>query len=224
MLKQYKGMRIVFFEEIYEKYSRLEFTHAIDRSVGMAGIETRLAKLFGDARYGILNDPKDFSYLPRTLLWKRADSNDLLTKITYPNDRLVPSWSWMAVMGPICFVDIPFNAVRWNSNFSAPFRQSDKEDNLSKRPPQVLEGTASNFVPQATDRIVYDCVEDMPAYAGLKCFILGTDSEAAGDMEKHYGLLILAVGKEGMYERVGVAIFERGKDWEMESNTPVRII
>jgi hypothetical protein len=226
MHEQYKGMRIVFFEEIYEKYSQLDFTHYTDRAVGMAGIETRLAKLFGLAQYGLLYDPNEFSYLPRTLLWQRADMKDVLKKINYPEDKRVPSWSWMAVMGRICFMGIPFAAVRWREDFEAPFGNLHGHQDAGElgKPPQALQCNARDFSRKADDRLIFDQSEEALPNARLKCLVLGTDTNPVGRVEKHYGLLLAATGVTDSYERVGVATFERDKTWIDIPGTPVRVV
>lgn len=223
MREQYKGMRIVFFEVIYKRYSELEFTHSTDISLGMAGIETRLARLFGNGRtehgngradYGIFYDPKEYSYLPRTLLWQHANFDNALTKINYPTDRPVPSWSWMAVMGPISFMDIPFAAVRWHRDFVSPFgdsRYSDQNGTTHKSF-QDLQGKARDFVAHIGDRTFFDRNADIPTYSILKCVVLGTNTETIGLRQKHYGLLVVP-SRDNKYERVGVATFEREQSW-----------
>lgn len=92
-------------------YSRLAFTKPTDRSMGIIGIEQRLARTFKtEGDYGIFA-----LYLHRSLMWKREGS-DKLVPIEYPSDRTVPSWSWMAYSGPISYVEAPFDRVLWNKN------------------------------------------------------------------------------------------------------------
>jgi hypothetical protein len=210
MLKRYKGMRIAFFEEIYEKYSQLDFTHNTDRSLGMAGIESRFAKLFGRARYGILDDPSECSYLRRTLLWRRADPTKVMTKIDYPSNRRVLSWSWMAVMGPICFMDIPFGAVNWNVDIGSPFKDIKDPDST----PGALCGYARDFVIQRSDHLFFDRTTDEHSHGQLRCMVVGTQDTSNDCLMKHYVLLVTTV-EEGsdIYERVGVGTFERDQAW-----------
>jgi hypothetical protein len=187
----------------------------------MAGIESRLAKIFGHAQFGILYDPKDFSYLPRTLLWERADPNHILTKIDYPPNKQVPSWSWMAVMGSICFMDIPFGGVDWDRDFESPF-------NRPQNTPQALFGNARDFTKQNDDRLIFDRHMDAPLHTHLKCMVLGTKTDSMGHTrtKKHYGILVVArEADDGSYERVGVATFERDSNWlTRDRGVPVRII
>jgi hypothetical protein len=213
MLKLYKGMRIAFFEEIYEKYSQLEFTHLTDRSLGMAGIESRFAKLFGRAQYGILDHPKERSYLRRSLLWRRADETKAMIKIDYPPNRRVPSWSWMAVMGSISFMDVPFGAVDWTPDLESPFK--DREGPCGA--PGALGGDARDFSKQDHDLLFFDRDTDVLSYGQTRCLILGTQDIANNHLVKHYGLLVATTGKDNdIYERVGVVILERDQAWMSE--------
>ena len=220
MLKRYKGMRIAFFEEIYEKYSQLDFTHITDRSLGMAGIESRFAKLFGKAKYGILDDANERSYLRRSLLWRRADKTPVMIRIDYPSNRQVPSWSWMAVVGSISFMDIPFGAVDWASDLGSPFEDCDGGA------PGALCGDATDFYKQQHDHLFFDRDTDALFYGHLKCLVLGTQDISSSHMVTHYGLLV-AVAETGsdIYERVGVAAFERDQTWmDQEHIQRIRVI
>ena len=201
-------MRIAFFEEIFARYSQLDFTHPTDRPLGMAGIESRFTKIFGQARYGILDDPRERSYLRRSLLWRRADLTKEMTKIDYPLNSRVLSWSWMAVTGSICFMDIPFGAVDWKPDLDSPF------DNHGT--PGALRGDARDFDKQETDRVFFDRSPDADwfTYSLLKCVVLGMQNVSNGCLLTHYGLLVAAAETgSDVYERVGVAAFERDQTW-----------
>ena len=203
-------MRIAFFEEIYGRYSQLDFTHSTDRSLGMAGIESRFAALFGKARHGILDDPKDRSYLHRSLLWRRADVTRSMTKINYPPNKRVFSWSWMAVMGPICFMDVPFCIVDWNTDLRSPFNECED----SSGTPGALRGFARDYSKQTGDQIFFDRDNDATLHGRVQCMILGTQGISSGYLMTHYALLVVAT-LEGsdIHERVGVAMFERDQKW-----------
>lgn len=223
MLKRYKGMRIAFFEEIYERYSRLDFTHYTDRSLGMAGIESQFAKLFGKAQHGILDHPKERSYLRRTLLWRRADLNRDMTKIDYSKNRRVLSWSWMAVTGAICFMDIPFGTVDWKPDLGSPFNNCGEFGDT----PGALHGDARDFYKQYNDRVFFDRGRESEwiPFIELKCVILGMQ-DISGRLLTHYGLLVTAAEKgSNVYERVGVAAFERDRSWmDQEHIQRIRVI
>ena len=221
MLQRYRGMRIAFFEEIYEKYSQLDFTHPTDRSLGMAGVESRFAKLFGRAQHGLLDQQKNRSYLCRTLLWRRADPNEDMTKIDYPPNMRVLSWSWMAVKGAICFMDIEFGAVDWEQDLGSPFNNYGGVGDA----PGALYGHAIDFHKQDNDRVFFDRgreAEWIPSIE-LKCLILGICDTSDDRLVTHYGLLVTAAEKgSDVFERVGVAAFERDQIW-MEQEYMQRI-
>jgi hypothetical protein len=223
MLKRYKGMRIAFFEEIYEKYSQLDFTYLTDRSLGMAGIETRFTTLFGRAQHGILDHPKERSYLRRSLLWRRADLTKEMTKIDYPSHRRVLSWSWMAVTGSICFMNIPFGTVDWNLDLVSPFHECGDTGGGA---PGALHGDARNFLRRHSDRLFFDRSTDGLLYGQLRCVVLGTQDISSDRLVTHYGLLVAtAEGGSDVYERVGVAAFERDQTWmRQEPVERVRVI
>ena len=87
----------------------------------MCGLERRLAKVYNvRARYGIL----DKAFLHRSLLWQAEDTEKPLRKINFKDDNKVPSWSWMAVMGPIKYMDAPFELMFWNLDFNSPFQSA----------------------------------------------------------------------------------------------------
>ena len=218
MVKLYKGMRILFFKEIYERYSQLDFTYPTDRAVGIRGIETRLAKLFGNAQYGIIQDPREYSYLPRTLLWQRADREIPMEKIGYPESRTVPSWSWMAVSGAVHYVDIPFAAVDWNTNVEAHFDDFANPTSISacNQPLPTIRGIANNFVQEPQDDVIFDCALDASSFGNLGCLILGTDSELVEGRQRHYALIIVPTEHDDLYQRIGVGILTRDDGW-MES-------
>lgn len=218
MLKLYKGMRILFFKEIYEKYSQLDFTYPTDRSVGIGGIETRLAKLFGNAQYGIIQDPREYSYLPRTLLWQRANRDIPMEKIGYSKGRTVPSWSWMAVSGAVHYVDIPFAAVDWNTKVEAHLDDFINPTSIiaCNQPLPTIHGIAKDFAQESQDDVIIDCALDASSFGHLRCLILGTDSELVEGRQRHYGLIVVPTEDANLYQRIGVGIFTRDDGW-MES-------
>ena len=109
-LQYYQGMKIKFFENLYEQYSKLEFTEKTDKSTGIMGLEKRLVSTYNtQGHYGILD-----RFLGRSLLWGRVPNAMDMERITYPDDQKVPSWSWMAVDGAMVYMDVPFDSVEWN--------------------------------------------------------------------------------------------------------------
>ncbi|KAI0095921.1 heterokaryon incompatibility protein-domain-containing protein [Daldinia grandis] len=114
-MRHYKGGRIQLFQGLYEKYSSLSFTFETDRSIAIRGLEQRLLRGFETrGGYGIFE-----CYFHRGLLWKRSEAK--LSRIYYPPDRPVPSWSWMYNYGKITYVDLPFGEVDWSMDVISPF-------------------------------------------------------------------------------------------------------
>ncbi|KAI1457297.1 hypothetical protein F4805DRAFT_457862 [Annulohypoxylon moriforme] len=204
----YKGMRTEFFQSIYSRYSALDFSNETDRPVAMLGLERRLANVYAaHAKYGIL----DKSYLHRSLLWQIGDTKKPLQEIRYKDGSGVPSWSWMAVMGPIKYMDAPFASMEWDSDIKSPF-----EDNSENVDPQLVPNyivSARTVLREVNDEsLMYDRPEDkndqnnrMP-----KCVVIGWEEREKEDVTLElYVLLIIPTGtSEGGYEnykRIGVA-------------------
>ncbi|KAK3648109.1 hypothetical protein LTR56_002587 [Elasticomyces elasticus] len=91
-----KGAQIHLYELLYRNYSTLAFMNAIDRPIGIAGLESRLVRAFGtDGGFGIFE-----KYLHRGIMWQRASSEVQRISFSRAVDE-VPSWSWMAYQGTI---------------------------------------------------------------------------------------------------------------------------
>ncbi|KAF7559255.1 hypothetical protein G7046_g4897 [Stylonectria norvegica] len=118
-----RGQRILYFQDLYKTYARLNFTHWEDRAVALNGLEQRLIRGFNcRGGFGILDDstrwgPSHRSLLHRSLLWHRAVDGDSLREIPFPPHRQkVPTWSWMAFKGAIDYLSVPFDAVDWEED------------------------------------------------------------------------------------------------------------
>ncbi|KAI0885986.1 uncharacterized protein GGS22DRAFT_159532 [Annulohypoxylon maeteangense] len=228
----YRGMRIEFFQYIYSKYSNLSFSYETDRSVAMFGLERRLARVYGvQARYGIL----DKTFLHRSLLWRIADTGRPLRKIDYKNSHRVPSWSWMAVMGPIKYMDAPFELMDWDVDIKSPF-----EDPSPEKDPQLVPNymvPARDVLQEVDPRsLIYDRPEyknlhegNDPVQSKLKCVIVGREKRESEEAPQDlYVLLIIPtdISKHDCtdYERIGVARIT-GDDIDLEGKvTNVRIV
>jgi hypothetical protein len=82
--KHEKSFRIDLFQQTYEEFFGLDFTVDTDRAVAINGLESRLAKLYGSASYGLVHDLQDISYLIRSLLWQRVSQCSALVRLKYP--------------------------------------------------------------------------------------------------------------------------------------------
>ncbi|WQF87647.1 Putative heterokaryon incompatibility [Colletotrichum destructivum] len=219
-----KGGQIRLYESLYTRYSRLQFSDIRDRPIAIAGLEQRLVRAFNtEGGYGVFE-----RYFGRGLLWRR-DPDDLQTALERidfsPTHRqqqqqqrlrssLVPSWSWMAYKGSITFMDLPFDAVLWETDdikspWYYPPRNGSGRSWLSTSSDggqSELVGVARDFVELVRDdgRIVYDGGE-RPRDVALKCVVVGRrKSEVAAESY----VLIVAPKSHGKgdaaYERVGV--------------------
>ncbi|KAI8231126.1 hypothetical protein K4K54_000250 [Colletotrichum sp. SAR 10_86] len=116
-LEHYKDERIRLVQYLYQTYSGLNLTKASDRSKAILGLQKRLGVTFKSiAKYGVIS-----AYFQRTFLWQ-ADVPGSLSQIDYESSHEVPSWSWMALMGRIRHMEIPFGEVTWTGDVENPFQ------------------------------------------------------------------------------------------------------
>ncbi|KAI1383464.1 HET-domain-containing protein [Hypoxylon trugodes] len=227
----YEGMRIKFFQCLYSRYSTLDFSHEVDRSVAMFGIERRLAKTYGVPGYGILGG----NYLYQSLLWQAMDANKPLRKINYKDGNKPPSWSWMAVTGPIKYMDAPKDTMVWDYTIKSPLKDQSVRADIANLP--LKDPLISDFMVQARDiklskEIDTQCfIYDRPEYKDnklveekLKCVIIGCEKKESGDLPSNwYTLLIIPTGTTGDYERIGVAHMT-AKAIDLANGIDVRIV
>ncbi|RGP80744.1 serine threonine kinase [Fusarium longipes] len=112
-MRSTRGEKIRFYESLYKQYSNLDFTKIHDRPIAIAGLEQRLVNAFKtEGGYGVFNG----AFLGRSLLWARdTQRSNGLKMIEFPRDQRfrVPTWSWTAYEGPITYLNISFDHVRW---------------------------------------------------------------------------------------------------------------
>lgn len=217
-----KGTRIRFYEELYEGYSRLDFTKAYDRPIAIAGLEQRLVTAFEThGGYGVFQG----EFFGRSLLWVRdARFTDKLKKIDFPSSQkyAVPTWSWMAYQGAITFMNLPFDEVDWeegrdaikspwtwsdSSSSSTTWHTGNSNENID------LTAYARDLVsPGSAEKgIVYDQGRTGLADGRLKCVVVGKekvrDEKTDVALLRHYYVLVVVPrrGLEIGYERVGAA-------------------
>ncbi len=207
----FKGGRILFFQTIYERYSRLRFTRHVDRPVAISGLEKRLVRTFETrGGFGVFD-----LYLERGLLWQRPEDG-VLTRIQYPPDRHVPSWSWMAYHGGINYMKIPFDGVVWTKDLKSPFKAGtndwDKrhwEPDASTRATDLL-GVARRLSISRVDMLTRLFFDERKEYDmdTLRCIVVGKEkTEVATGEPVHWVLVInpiIVVESYELYERVGV--------------------
>ncbi|KAK1850835.1 hypothetical protein CCHR01_06492 [Colletotrichum chrysophilum] len=204
----FKGARILLFQALYETYSALEFTNITDRSIAIKGLEGRLVNTFSTkGGFGVFE-----GYLHRSLLWQRRGET-ALAPITYPAKRHVPTWSWMAYTGGICYMEAMFDHVDWTNDVLSPFvTESGRK--------QHWEAANNDIVPwlhcrvkqlklkdsDISERIVFDDARHS-GIEGLFCVVLGIDKVASPpDSAVHFVLVITRAPQAEFvqYTRVGV--------------------
>ncbi|KAK3369771.1 hypothetical protein B0T24DRAFT_708743 [Lasiosphaeria ovina] len=214
-----RGERILYFQELYMTYSRLDFSQWEDRAVAMEGLEQRLMWGFKSrGRFGILAGR---SLLPRSLLWRRGASAGSLTRILFPAGRQrVPSWSWMAYRGGIDYLHVPFDGVEWETGdaLQSPW---DPADAVHTAPRQdqvvpVFRAKAREFGGGGDMTIVYDVtgMSHGPT-SSVRCVVVGRAKGRPGvapGSKRHYVLIVAPKpgGGAAIYQRVGVG-FMLGK-------------
>jgi hypothetical protein len=222
-------MKIEYLKEIFSKYSNLDFSpdHRYDRARALEGLERRLQKVYQTrVRHGVLHGP----FLGRTLLWQRAEERTPLKKIVFPDDfpnnMRVRSWSWMAVEGPIKYLDPPFSGTNWSLDIKSPFISGQVlEDGILTQPVGDLVAIARDIAPGSTAQYFLD--RDEKDTRRIKCVIVGTEK---GDSEtdlNRYVLLVAPIHTSEDckdYERIGVAIMSREDIDEKEPSLEIQII
>ncbi|KAF5555909.1 serine threonine kinase [Fusarium mexicanum] len=208
ILKYYKGGRITLFQNLYEKYSRLDFSYNSDRPVALLGLEKRLSTVLQTrGQFGVFEQ-----YLARSLLWSRPE-NTFLDSITFQDDHHVPSWSWMAYEGPITYANIPFDKVEWSTDCLLQYG----EETGTNRMRIVLKAVARDLELDKLDmhdRVKLDEASGFEP-SSLRGIVLGKDKKRGSRVQVYYVLLV-TLSEDGpeqakVYVRVGVA-------WLLEHN------
>ncbi|KAI0142501.1 HET-domain-containing protein [Hypoxylon sp. NC0597] len=216
-LQYFRDGRIVLFQALYEMYSKLAFTVPTDRSVGIIGLERRLAKTFQTrSDYGVLE-----CYSGRSLIWKRK-CPDKLERIEYGDDCTVPSWSWMAYSGEISYVSAPFGGVSWNKDqihipFGEDGRLRNSTQTLAGKPEPMITAPVTNVNMDAYgDEILQLLIFDEVAVDDpntIRCVVLGNDKEGDQDTRRYYVIAIqhcYEAYPKHVYKRVGAgSLLER---------------
>lgn len=217
-----RALKISYFQDLYQQYSRLEFSRIEDRPIAIAGLEKRLQRAFGThGGYGIFDDGADGSHgglFHRSLLWQRGEDEASLTPIVFPLKRkiTVPTWSWMAYKGGIDYGDPPFQTADWEKNEIQPpwsRKDSSSTESAPQDPDMALGATVRDFTVAGRKadevKLVYDTERTASDGQRPQCVIVARSMEGKTDKEKrHYVLLVMPTGKmagrgEAVYKRVG---------------------
>ncbi|ESZ91413.1 hypothetical protein SBOR_8202 [Sclerotinia borealis F-4128] len=211
------GEQINLFLDLFQQYTRLEFSHPEDRPIAIDGLMERLTVAFKTRSLAGLFE----TFWGRCLLWRRADGTESLKKIGrgMHSRKIPPTWSWMAFQGAISFIKPRGREVDWNdANVTRPFaslahdqaswlRTSRQNDNVA------IKAQAFDFqIPAGTSRSEASLYYDGDEYAQgpfTKCMIIGTDKQQVSNATtKKYHVLIVDpisdVPNETSYKRIGV--------------------
>lgn len=210
-MKADQGEKILRYQDLYKRYSRLGLSRATDRAMAIDGLQERiLAALKVKGGFGVFfedgKDGRGRGLLRRSLLWCRGADTDTLSRIQVPPGHAairVPSWSWMAYTGGIDYITPDFGGMEWEA------MQSPWDSNYNTAGDNTLVVEARDY--RADDEgsnIVFDCPEVSQKLA-IKCVVLGKvkGRKPAGD-KLHYVLVVQATTTPDynageVYKRVG---------------------
>ncbi|CAI0644692.1 unnamed protein product [Colletotrichum noveboracense] len=203
-LEYYRDERIRLVQYLYQVYSGLSLTKSYDRSKAILGLQKRLGSTFkSTAMYGVIS-----KYFERTFLWQ-ANISASLARIDYEPSQTVPSWSWMAVMGRIRYMDVPFDEVTWTGDLENPFKAGFDETEWDGQLTAKVKGLAID-----DGEFEERCKIDLSLYKfdpnSWKCVVVGKSkvSKQDGGIDQ-YVLLVRERSSSvtpPIYERVGVGI------------------
>jgi hypothetical protein len=213
-----KGERLLRYQNLYQNYSRLGLSLPKDRPIAIDGLQRRLLKAFDtEGDFGIFDEGPQGGHLRRSLLWRRGyDVPEMpgLVPIESPLDSghttVVPSWSWMAYIGGIDYLDLEFNGVDW-MELHSPWTRQGWENSQSVIPRQpgerlYLGGISRDFDELKSKKGESLLVYDRPVEKAVhKCVILGKKRGiAAPGSRLNYVLLVAPTDSEAnQWRRIG---------------------
>lgn len=215
-----RGQKIMYFQQLFKDYSRLQFSHMADKPIAIRGLETRLYAAYRvSGAFGILNDGRDGGLFHRSLLWRR-DQEDPMTPINFTGRNMyVPTWSWMAYEGSIDYLLLrEFNQVHWEKDDVCPPNINLQNTSLET---VALAGELDILVKarefsEAAEReghyvVRYDSKRTTSSDGNRPCcVVVAKHKGGASAAEKlHYVLIVAPKDKTGkggkmVYERLGV--------------------
>lgn len=222
-----RGGKIVMYQDLYSRYSRLQFSHIYDRPIAIAGLEHRLIRdLKIRGGFGVLDEERH-GLLRRSLLWRRADIQLSLEKIDFSRANgsfstlsRPPTWSWMAYEGAIDYIHPEFDQVDWETQeIVSPWSSSPLEtwsySGDSSQAPLGLRVVTRKF--DATDISTMSengmVVLDRPQVSKpeLECVILGRfkNSGKREDREARVHLVMFVRFQEKIYVPGEVRVYHR---------------
>ncbi|KAL9616668.1 MAG: hypothetical protein Q9160_008491 [Pyrenula sp. 1 TL-2023] len=210
-----RGKKILYYQDLYMRYSRLAFSEWEDRAVAMQGLEQRLIRGFKSrGGFGVLDDKAESSHkslLGRSLLWHRGADEHSLTRITFPPDRQkAPTWSWMAYRGGIDYLRLPFD--EWETeDIRSPWHTIEARTVDRAEVPELGATAREIAMGQAAageGKVIFDVTGKTGGLSSrILCVIIGrAKGQADIDSRFHYILLVRPKAMSGIG---GTIIFER---------------
>jgi len=213
ILSHFERNRVRLFQHLFELYSECRLSNVTDRSVAISGLEKRLARTFdSEVQHGIFRQ-----YLHRSLLWQRAGEKRM-ERIPYPNDRKVPSWSWMAYNGEIRYMDVPFQEIKWNASLQCVSWKSGDDSTVLNAKSRLFPW---DTISKTRGELIFD--EEDPSFPTfpsiLRCIVIGAEEQGEASRLKRsnrvvtrYYILIIRPKSPGdacrIYERMGVGVID----------------
>ncbi|KAF5597857.1 serine threonine kinase [Fusarium pseudocircinatum] len=218
-----RGQRILYYQDLYKTYSKLDFSHWEDRAVALNGLEQRLAWGFKcRGKFGILGDSIEAghkSLLHRSLLWIRGLNQDSLRKIQFPSHReQIPTWSWMAFQGEIDYLSVPFDQVEWVAELKSPWEATETKSTGRSEMPSVRARAYRLSRETSPDvNLVFNCRDQLPPpISNALCVVVGRARGLVPERSRtHYVLLVRPFDSVGSSmnlrtcERVGAGSLPR---------------
>jgi len=225
-----RALKIAYFQGLYKRYSRLDFTRSYDRPFAIAGLEKRLQVAFDSkGSYGTFDDSDKANpgLFHRSLLWQRecdGDNDRFLKIIDFPTDRNVhiPSWSWMAYEGGIDYCDPPFQTADWEmKEIVSPWSERPTAEGVPEMENLALSVTVHDFDlrgrGQNDVKLFYDTSQTTASNGTRsRCVIVARSKVGRSEREKTYYVLLVGatgdftVNGEKVYKRLGAG-FMLGK-------------
>ncbi|EUC46749.1 hypothetical protein COCMIDRAFT_35616 [Bipolaris oryzae ATCC 44560] len=211
-----QGERILRFQELYRKYSRLGLSKAYDRPTAIDGLQQRLLRtMYVRGGFGVFDQGVTRGLLRRSLLWRRGVDTRSLTRIHFPAESVlptVPSWSWMAYTGGIDYLQPDFGNYEWE-DLQSPW-STNAPNNISSTDVSIvnmaLVASAREYDSGAALSSEGELILDAPNPSSRPktlCVVLGkAKGSPSPETQRHYVLIVAVAGHKG---RAGETIYER---------------
>ncbi|PSN64720.1 hypothetical protein BS50DRAFT_623219 [Corynespora cassiicola Philippines] len=213
-----QGEKILRYQELYKEYSRLGLSNEYDRPVAIDGLQQRLLRtMHVNGGFGVFDEGKTRGLLRRSLLWCRGADTPTLSRIRFPTDRSisnVPSWSWMAYIGGIDYLELEFGTVEWE-DLQSPWSgaTANADDTNANTAKITLKAEARHYDPGAAlvedGKLILDIPSESSPSTSL-CVVLGKEKgNRPRELKMRYVLIIKeqresVEGGDKVYARVGV--------------------